>query len=201
MSLAAFASSAENISCGPRPGVHGIDAHAAQFVRHRRRQPPRARPRRRSSPRTARWRRATPAGTTDDPVELPDELLPDHPGRAENADVDSLRLHDAPPIESKKNPPPCWRADGCCESCCGCCYVTRSHTAGGRIRFARFRQLSRVMMARHDCREIIVGSARARQTVFAWICSRPRRRGYPCRLGGALSQARRRAGERWRRRL
>jgi hypothetical protein len=44
--------------------------------------------------------------------ELFDELLPHHPGGAKNPDVDTLRWHDAPPIESKKNPPPCWRADG-----------------------------------------------------------------------------------------
>ena len=84
------------MSRGALPGVHACDAHAAQLVGHLRRQTPR----RRFGVRLALGALAGPQPDQVEPgcpVELPDELLADHSGRAEDADVDTLRLHDASP--------------------------------------------------------------------------------------------------------
>jgi hypothetical protein len=74
--------------------------------------------------------------------QLADELLPDHPGGAEHADVDSLGLHHLLPRKEhqKKTRRPGARAGGCCDRVALSLRHELTHTGGLRIRFVRFRQ-------------------------------------------------------------
>jgi hypothetical protein len=71
---------------------------------------------------------------------LPDELLPDHSGCAENAYVDFFRLHNVLHRVQKKTRRPFWAGGWCDPAVSSVSYVTISHTPGLRIRFVRFRQ-------------------------------------------------------------